>query len=501
MKKNIKLYIMLPLLTFLSFSSCQKWMDVRPITEDQFDRVFSTETGFSQAMIGVYGSMNATQLYGRELTFGVLDVMAGYYTPQDGGTQAYGKIRTNYPYKRNNANKDETVVNIINNFWTGLYSQIANLNNVLMNIDSRQSVFTGDNYRLIKGEALGLRAFLHFDLLRMYGPSFLSDQQALSIPYVDTLSSIVTQRLTVTQATDRIIEDLQKSLALMDQDPIRTGENPNNILAPASPSSTLSSYHNRRYRFNYYAVAATLARVYLWKNDKINAAKYARIAIDAQSAKFPWVANPQNIIVEGNTARDRTFTTEHIFALNNPLLEDYAPLYFTAGGSSAATRLVVSQQNRTTIYEDNTEDIRNQYFFTAYVNSENSRTYFFPTKYLQNAGNSIWYKQQIPLIRISEMYYIAAECTEDLAEASEYLNTVRSARKITSILSLTNVNKDNEILKEYQKEFLGDGQLWYYCKRKDLSKPQLNELFDWGVWNKEWYVFDMPENEFQYGGR
>lgn len=499
MKKRL-IYICL-LLIVLSSTSCQKWLDVRPITEDQFDRVFSTETGFSQAMTGVYGSMNSTDLYGRELTFGALDVMAGYYTPQDGGTQVYGKIRASYPYKRNNASKDEAVVNVVNKFWTGLFSQIANLNNVLMNIDSRQSVFNGDNYRLIKGEALGLRAFLHFDLLRMYGPSYISNQQALSIPYVDTLSSVITQRLTVSQATDRIIEDLEKSLALMEKDPIRTGEAPNSILAPASPSSALASYHNRRYRFNYYAVSATLARVYLWKNDKINAAKYARVVIDAQSTRFPWVANPQNIIIEGNSSRDRTFTTEHIFALNNPVLEDYAPLYFTAGGSSTATRMVVSQPNRTSIYEENTEDIRNQYFFTAYVNSDDIRTYFFPTKYLQNTGNSIWYKQQIPMIRISEMYYIAAECTEDLSEASRYLNTVRSARKMTASLLLTDANKDSEIRKEYQKEFLGEGQLWFYCKRKDLSKPQLNELFEWGVWNKEWYVFDMPENEFQYGGR
>lgn len=56
----------------------------------------------------------------------------------------------------------------IDAMWSKMYNMLANVNNLLDNIDKRQSVFTGDNYNIIKGEALGLRAYIHFDLLRLF---------------------------------------------------------------------------------------------------------------------------------------------------------------------------------------------------------------------------------------------------------------------------------------------------------------------------------------------
>jgi hypothetical protein len=54
--------------------------------------------------------------------------------------------------------------------WSAMYSNIANLNNILNQIESRKSAFTGDNFDRIKGEAIALRALFHFDIARMYGP-------------------------------------------------------------------------------------------------------------------------------------------------------------------------------------------------------------------------------------------------------------------------------------------------------------------------------------------
>ncbi len=50
------------------------------------------------------------------------------------------------------------------------YKIVADVNSILQKIDQQKALFTGDNYRLIKGEALALRAFAHFDVLRMFGP-------------------------------------------------------------------------------------------------------------------------------------------------------------------------------------------------------------------------------------------------------------------------------------------------------------------------------------------
>ena len=56
--------------------------------------------------------------------------------------------------------------------WTGMYNLIANLNVLLEKCDSEGSVLYPNYYPYVKGEALALRAMLHFDLLRLYGPEY-----------------------------------------------------------------------------------------------------------------------------------------------------------------------------------------------------------------------------------------------------------------------------------------------------------------------------------------
>ena len=48
---------------------------------------------------------------------------------------------------------------------------------------SREELFTGNNYNIIQGEALALRAMLHFDMLRLFGPVYSRNPEATSIPY------------------------------------------------------------------------------------------------------------------------------------------------------------------------------------------------------------------------------------------------------------------------------------------------------------------------------
>lgn len=57
----------------------------------------------------------------------------------------------------------------VNSIWKNMYKVIANINNFLTWIDKNKEVLTTpDYYEIMKGEALGLRAFVYFDLLRLY---------------------------------------------------------------------------------------------------------------------------------------------------------------------------------------------------------------------------------------------------------------------------------------------------------------------------------------------
>ena len=67
--------------------------------------------------------------------------------------------------------------------------------------------------------------------------------------------------------------------------------------------------------------------------------------------------------------------------------------------------------------------------------------------------------------------------------------------RLTSTLSDEEIQ--NEILKEYRKEFVGEGQVFFYYKRKGMTTiPGYN-----GVMTDLEYQYPMPDDEIILGGR
>lgn len=73
----MKTYLYISLVSFLTFTlgSCSEWLDVQPKTEVKQDRMFESESGFKDALIGCYMLMGETPLYGQELTCTFLEVL------------------------------------------------------------------------------------------------------------------------------------------------------------------------------------------------------------------------------------------------------------------------------------------------------------------------------------------------------------------------------------------------------------------------------------------
>ncbi|RZM25682.1 MAG: RagB/SusD family nutrient uptake outer membrane protein, partial [Pedobacter sp.] len=189
-----RIYIILTVAT-LSFSllSCNKWLDVEPKSQVRDHDLFSTESGFKEALAGVYASLTYEPLYGREMTFGLMGVI-GY--EWDFHAQAYDTDRT-FEYQNN-----QISLGRIDAIWNGIYTAISNNNKLLEEIDARKSVFGTDNYEVIKGEALALRAFMHFDLLRVFGASYLENPDKVAIPYYKKSSKEIAPQLKVKEVID-----------------------------------------------------------------------------------------------------------------------------------------------------------------------------------------------------------------------------------------------------------------------------------------------------------
>ncbi|MFR7825128.1 MAG: RagB/SusD family nutrient uptake outer membrane protein [Odoribacter splanchnicus] len=84
---------------------------------------------------------------------------------------------------------------MISDIWLKSYNTIANCNVLLERLKKQSPTFFPEGeYDLIYGEVLALRAFLHFDLLRAFAPSWNVDKEALCLPYADNFGDKYTVR-------------------------------------------------------------------------------------------------------------------------------------------------------------------------------------------------------------------------------------------------------------------------------------------------------------------
>ena len=468
------------LVSALGLHSCSDFLNVRPKSEILAQMHFDRESGYFDQLIGVYTKMCEQNMYGRNMTFGLMEVVSQNYDLNASSAYTYA---ASYDYEMT------TIKSIIDAMWLNSYNCIANLNILLQYIDEVDpAIFSDNNYSIYKGEALGLRAFLHLDMLRIFAPSPASSANAKAIPYVKEYSPKITEHSTVTQVLEYIIADLLEAIELLKVDPWF-----------ASPTST-EKYNNsgRRNYFNYFAANLTLARAYLYKGDKVNALKYAQVIIDEKEllgGAFSWV-HFTAIETTFDYECDRLFSPEHIFRLRINNMDEIIRPYFTSNATS--NKFSPSETKADIIFEKSSKGYGNDYRMLkgfAYDGAEQYLSKFW--QYEQSARNN-----QYPLMRMSEAYYIAAEALKDSSplEAIALLNEVRSNRNLADFTlpdNLTSSEIQAEIKKEYRKEFLGEGQYFFYHKRLNLSTIE-----GAGVNATDAvYVIPMPDNELEFGGR
>ncbi|MNK03632.1 SusD family protein [compost metagenome] len=466
MKRYLKLILIALSLTLFS---CNKWLDVEPKSQVRDTDLFSTESGFKEALSGVYSSLTYEPLYGREMTFGLMGVL-GYEWDFQSISYDFDKI---YNYQGS-----QISLNRIDAIWNGLYNSITNDNKLLEEIDAKKSVFTGDNFNVIKGEALALRAFIHFDLLRVFGASYEENPQKLTIPYYKKSSKEIAPQLTVDAILDLAIADLNEAAELLKSDPLLTGRTVNTL-------DDNGYLMNRQVHLNYYAVKGLLARIYLYKKDYVKALENANVVIGTN--KFSWI---QQAALVNITQADLTFSTEHLFALNVVRLKTIYENSFTATGASGV--FYITGASRSEYYDNAPEDYRYLYLFN--INNEGN---YYLNKYNQLASTAwpLAYRNKMPMIKLSEMYFIAAEAQKstNITLAAGLINEVRLHRGVPSI-PINSTNFDAVLLQEFRKEFIGEGQLFFFHKRKnDAAIPKASGL---NLIALKGYKLPIPVSEF-----
>ena len=483
--KKILIYLCI-LLTGIGWS-CSDWLDVKPSDRISEENAFSSVAGFKNALNGIYVELNKDNLYGRRLTVDFVEILAKRYYVNSENDWAYDLM--NYEYG------GSTVKGYLQGIWGTAYKLIANTNLLIKNCDENREVLPNDYYGVCKGEALALRAMLHFDLFRLFGPVYSVDSLALSIPYYKEFSLEVAPQLSGTSFMDNVINDLIDAADLLGEyDPILT----------SGIQGAFDDYflQNRNLRLNYYAVQGLLARAYLYKGDNANALIHAMNVIEAHENLFPWV-DPLDISAS-HPSPDRIFSTEVMFALHNTQRSSIYTSLFNAKQLELNTLLAPTNWGANEpfagwSYYDNSY-YRSDYRYISNFNSSvelNGTQYMLFHKY--EASNDSLYNQMIPMVRMSEMYLIAAETEPDPTVAGGYLNTLRNHRGLPNVSAIYfQYGYLPDLLDaEYPKEFCGEGQLFFYYKRKNKSSIWDGDGYKKSVSTSN-YVLPIPDEELKY---
>jgi len=421
MKRNIIIVIAL----LFIFSSCGKdLLDKQPYISVPVATSITTVDEMSSAVNGVYGSMRLASINGRSIPV-MGDLMADniYISSQNSGRYL---SQNNYSYTSLSA---EPL-----GIWRDLYAVIKNANNVI-NAEVPASPLTDATRDQLRGEALTLRAWSYFELVRHFGKPYTVDANAPGVPIVLKFDqNSKPSRNTVGEVYTQIVTDLTQAYTLM------------------TVTNKTSAYINK------WVAKGLLAKAYLYMGDWTKARD---AALDVVTNSGYTIVTAANYVSYWKNAAPTGTKVETMFELSldaatNNGTNALAYMYDPAGyGDMLATNDLYNLYTAT--------DVRRSFINPG---TRGGSTVLIVSKY-QNGSNTD--KDDIKMMRISEIVLILAEAYArlgDEANARTQLNNVATKRdpSFTGYTS-TGAQLIEDIIKERRKELAFEGDRYHDLQR------------------------------------
>lgn len=473
MKMNLKNIVFI-LGILITGSSCENFLDVHPKGEVTGKDLLQDQKGFENALYGVYATMRDQTLYGRYLSYHTIDIMAQYYT-SFGNTYVTELRAFNY--------KQTDVETEFYNIWCKMYNNISNVNNILENLDNI-SASSLKYYNIYKGEALGLRAFMHFDLLRIFSEQITLNPEAEGIPYATQFSLTAPEFLKAKAVYTRIKNDLKEAEKLLNDPELYN-----------SATAVDNYLKDQSIHFNLQAVQGTLARVYLTENNIDSALYYAEQVINSQKQSLLKKTELKDALAGVLSPQETIFGIYYKGFYESVLKDLYQSISFYS---------LNPRYNIENIYRQNRvgNDYRWDEWFIPATSTSSIRLKKITDIYqLNNRTCPAEVIQGINLIRLPEMYYIASEASllkGDYPTALNYFNQVLESRGLTALDERIPVETltIERIDEERYKEFIGEGQSFFNMKRRNLDIQDADGQLVKASPNI--YNIEIPEQEFDY---
>ncbi|MDL2319995.1 RagB/SusD family nutrient uptake outer membrane protein [Alistipes sp. OttesenSCG-928-B03] len=495
--KNIYIRFLVLLLA-VTTTACGDLFDVVPFDQMDKDKTYSNERNVNAALNGLYLELAQDALYGKELSFGMIEAMAQHYlTP----SKHHYYYIAQYEYSQVDAE------GMLNSVWTGAYRLIAQCNEFLYEIEQRKDRFPEWKYDIYRGEAIAIRTMLHFDMLRLFGPVYQRDMTTPAIPYYDESTYVASPLLSNQEIMAKLLADVDEALNCLKNDPIlETGLN----MDEDSEDSDAFFTTFRNFRMNIYAVSILKARMCLYIGDDANKAEAYRITTAILEDKNPLNASkttdfsslfafrhsPFNYddermgsdyvlfqeVIFGiqNTQRDRLQSDNFVSTLSNTKIlaggkPFYNYLYDTENG-------IVGKDNsiRKEIWQWN-----------------NNLEMNVMLKYMTNIDS--YTGQTQCMMRLGEVFLIASEAAPDTESKRYWVEQLRIFRGQTAdnAAGLEDFQLRELIYMELTKETYGEGQAFFAAKRNfhyDFLDQDKNSV----QMNSSKFTPPLPKSETNY---
>jgi tetratricopeptide (TPR) repeat protein len=416
-----------PLLIVLAagtvLGSCSKsFVDKTPADRIVTDTtlLLNSASALQSALNGAYAEIRNVDQFGRDWPV-IGDLMADNTFLE---TRNSGRYITQWRYKVPITDQ------VPQDMWAESYTGILRCNQI---IDAKVTDAPD-----VKAQAYAIRALLYFKMVTTWGKNYTTDPNSLGVPLVIHYDvTLEPQRATVGAVYTQIVSDLKAAFAA----------------APTYSSSiTISKY----------AAEALLARVYLYMGQYADALAAANDVIN--KGPFGLVSYNGFISYWGNPTPN-TDATETIFevdadAVNNNGFDDLGGIYFNGYQDIYASIDLVSLYSAT--------DVRGALLVAGKTKS--GANAYLVAKYPNTLNND---KDNIKVIRLAEVYLIAAECAARLGQntdAQGFVNTVAQLRD-PNFPGYTDTDDAlvSDIATERRKELAFEGDRLFDMNRLNLT--------------------------------
>jgi len=425
--KKIK-YILTSVIAAGIFFSCD--LDRFPASSIDQSQSFQTVSDADKLVRGAYATW-------RGLMYGSYQMLSDVQSDLLHATVAYGNRNGNY-YNWNFTSADTSLP------WAGLYYFIANLNNIINNIDNVTPKDDNEKTQLanLKGEAYLMRAYAYHVLVQRYAKDYEPETAAtdLGVPLVLEYDiTLKPSRATVEAIYNHIVNDLTEAKKLINA-------TKNDVIPTRVTDDVVTALEARVYlcmhKWNEAASAA---------NSLINKKTYP-LDDTVDAFKAMWVDdNSKEIIMQLFLSDVESVNQNSTYLGYSNGTKKYTPDYVP---EKWVYDLFDAKDIRKTVYfKTDILDILGTDYTGIYMINKYPRTERFSA-----SGD---YQHSPIIFRIAEMYLISAEAAAQstLTEgaALSTLNALREKRGLDALNGLWGETLMNEIRNERTRELLCEG--------------------------------------------